>query len=113
MPERLKQYYVKEEEFLDRFETVAIIAARFLDGAWSPDFHCDDALRRSRDAMLSAHELDQLVFVGAAVYENDEGFSSAQLALRSATRIVNVRVRKRGADLVADKLADRAAAAGA
>jgi hypothetical protein len=111
MPDRLKQYYVKEEEFLDTFESVAIIAARALDGAWSPDFHCDDEIRRSREVMLSAHRLEHLVFAGAAVYHNDTGFSSAQIALRSATRMVNVRVRRIGSDLVAEKLADRAALA--
>jgi hypothetical protein len=113
MPEQLKRYYVKEEEFLDRFEHVAIVGARCLDGAWSPEFHCDDAMRRSRDAQLAAHQLEQLVFAGAAVYHTDAGFSSAQIALRSATRAVNVRVRKIGSDLVAEKLADRAAAPGA
>jgi hypothetical protein len=113
MSEQLKQYYVKEEEFLDRFESVALIAARSLDGVWSPDFHCDDAVRRSRDVLLSTHQLDQLVFVGAAVYHTDAAFSSAQIALRSATRVVNVRVRKIGSDLVAEKLADRAAVGGA
>ena len=111
MSEHLKQYYVKEEEFLDRFENVALIAARCLDGAWSPDFHCDDAMRRSRDLLLSTSQLEQLVFAGAAVYDSGSGFSSVQIALRSATRAVNVRVRRVGGDLVAEKLADRGAVA--
>jgi hypothetical protein len=106
MADVLMHYFVKEEEFLDRHEVAATVAAWFLKGG-SPDYRCDDAVRLRREQMLSAGMLDALVFSGAAVYYSAEGFSSVQIALRSATRSVNVRVRKVGREMVAEKLADR------
>jgi hypothetical protein len=104
----LMHYFVKEEEFLDRYEVAATVAAWFLKGAWSPNYACTDAVRHRRDELLSAGTLDTLVFSGAAVYYGADGFSSVQIALRSATRSVNVRVRKVEDDLVPEKVADRA-----
>jgi hypothetical protein len=107
MADVLMHYFVKEEEFLDRHEVAATVAAWSLKGAWSPDYRCDDAVRLRREQMLSAGTLDALVFSGAAVYYSAEEFSSVQIALRSATRSVNVRVKKVGSELVAETLADR------
>jgi hypothetical protein len=112
MSDVLMRYFVREEEFLDRFETAATVAAWSLKGAWSPDYRCNDVVRRRREQQLSSGGLDTLVFSGAAEYHSGGGFSSVQIALRSSTRSVNVRVRKVGRELVADTLADRAAVAG-
>src|SRR5262245_25254019 len=108
MTDVLMRYYVKEEEFLDQYEVAATVAAWFLKGAWSPDYGCDDAVRRRREKLLSAGALDTLVFSGAALYHGAAGFSSVQIALRSSSRSVNVRVKKIGQELVAEKMADKA-----
>jgi len=112
MTDVLTRYYVKEEEFLDQFETTAVVAAWFLKGAWSPNYHCNDAVRRTRERLLSSGGLNDLVFSGAAVYHGPSGFSSVQIALRCTTRSVNVRVKKVGQELVAEKLSDRHLVAG-
>lgn len=109
----LTRYYVKEEEFLDQHETAATVAAWFLKGAWSPNYACDDAVRLKREQLLSSGRQDVLVFSGAAVFQGTSGVQSLQIALRSTTRSVNLRVRKVGAEFVAEKLADRQLAAGA
>ena len=103
----LTRYFVKEEEFLAQFETVATVAAWFLHGDWAPDYHCNDAVRRTRDKLLASGALAALVFSGAAVYHSEGSFASVQIALRSTTRSVNLRVKKIGHEFVAEKLADR------
>ncbi len=108
MFEQLKQYYGREEDFLDHFETIAIVAARSLQGAWTPNYRCDDAVRGRRDRMLADGTLRELAFSGAAVYHVDDRFSSVQIALRSTTRSVNVRVTRTATqELVAATLLDR------
>jgi len=108
MHEQLKQYYAKEEEFLDQFENAAIVAALSIQGEWTPNYRCDDAVRRQRDAQLTAGTLRELVFTGAALYHVDARFSSIQIALRSAKRMLNIRVRHdAGHELVAEKIVDR------
>jgi hypothetical protein len=108
MHEHLKQYYVKEEEFLDHFESAAIVAARCIQGEWTPNYRCDDAVRKQREAQLSAGTLRELVFTGAALYQVDAHFSSIQIALRSAARMLNIRVRRTDTEeLVAEKIVDR------
>lgn len=109
MHEQLTRYYAKEEEFLDHFESAAIVAAQSLHGAWSPDYQCDDAVRRRRERLLAEGGQEALVFSGAAMYQRDGRFSSVQIALKSSTRTVNVRVRQSAeADLVAETIVDRA-----
>jgi hypothetical protein len=108
MPEVLMHYFVKEEEFLERYEVAATVAAWFLKGAWSPNYRCSDAVRLRREASKSAGTLETLVFSGGAVYYGADGFSSVQIALRSSIRSVNVRVKKVNGELVAEKLADKA-----
>jgi hypothetical protein len=112
MGDVLTRYYVKEEEFLDGFETAATVAAWFLKGAWTPNYHCNDAVRHNRDQLLESGGLDQLVFSGAAVYQGASGSSSVQIALRSSTRSVNLRVKRVGQELVAEKLLDKQVVAG-
>jgi hypothetical protein len=106
--EQLKHYYGREEEFLDHFETVAIVAARSLQGAWTPDYRCNDTVRGQRDRMLADGTLRELVFSGAALYHVADHCSSVQIALRSASRTVNVRVtRTPTQELMAATLLDR------
>ena len=109
MHEQLKHYYVREEEFLDHFEHIAIVAARLMAGAWTPDYRCDDIVRQERNRLLTAGTQQDLVFSGGAVYQVDAHFSSVQIALQSSARIVNIRV-KRGTteEFVAEKVLDRA-----
>jgi hypothetical protein len=108
--EQLKHYYVREEEFLDHFEPGAIVAARLMQGAWAPDYRCDDAVRHERERRLQEGTQRDLVFAGAAVYHVGSEFSSVQIALKSSTRMVNVRVRHGTTEeLVAHKVVDRAA----
>lgn len=109
MDEHLKRHYTKEEEFLDEFGNVAAVAAHFLGGAWTPDPDCDDGARQNHRYFLASGELDQLVFDGGAVYHDAGGFSSAQIVLRSAKRVVTVRVRREDGELVASIVVDRAA----
>lgn len=105
--EHLRRHYLKEEEFLDEFGGVGAVAAKHLQGAWIPDDDCDDAVRKSRRYFLATGELAQLVFDSAAVYHNGGAFSSVQVALRSATRTVTVRVRRVGENLIAETIVDR------
>jgi hypothetical protein len=106
--EQLKHYYVREEEFLDHFEHIAIVAARLMQGGWTPDYHCDDAVRQQRERRLTEGVQQELVFAGAAVYHLDGQFSSVQVALKSSTRMVNLRVRHGTTEeLVAEKVVDR------
>ena len=109
MHEQLQHYYVKEEEFLDHFEHIGIVAARLMQGAWTPDYRCDDAVRRQREQRLADGTQQELVFAGAAVYHLDAHFSSVQIALKSSRRMVNIRVRHGATEeLVVDKVVDRA-----
>lgn len=105
--EHQKRHYLKEEEFLDEFGGVAAVAAKHLQGAWTPDDDCDDGIRKSRQYFLATGELAQLVFDSAAVYHHEGAFSSVQVALRSATRTVTVRVKRAGEDLIAETIVDR------
>jgi hypothetical protein len=84
--ERLRRYYTKEEEFLDEFSQVASVAAHLLEDAWRPQYNCNDATRQQRQYFISSGELSSLVFDGAAVYQTERGFSSAQIVLRTAKR---------------------------
>jgi hypothetical protein len=80
-----------------------------MQGAWTPDYRCDDQIRQQRAQQLSAGTQRELVFSGAAVYHLDAHFSSVQIALKSSFRMVNLRVRHGATEeLVAEKLLDRA-----
>jgi hypothetical protein len=84
--ERLRRYYTTEEEFLDEYSQVASVAAHLLEDAWRPQYNCNDATRQQRQYFISSGELSSLVFDGAAVYQTERGFSSAQIVLRTAKR---------------------------
>lgn len=107
MPEYLKRIYSKEEEFLEEFHGVASEAARLLGGDWVPNPACSDKARHNRDDFLQRGELDMLTFDFAAVYHDENGFSSVQITLNSSNRTVNIRVRKVNGSLVAEKILDR------
>jgi hypothetical protein len=109
MTEHVRRYYHREEEFLNEFPFVVSAAVNLLNGGWEPDYFCDDASRQNLAYLLSTGGLVSLSFDGAAVYHDARGFSSAQIVLKSSTRIVTVRVRKDGNDLVAEKVVDKAA----
>lgn len=107
MEERIKRYYLKEEEFLDKFYDAASVAAKLLDGEWQPNYACNDVVRKNGAYFLSTGELQQLVFDSASVCHDANGFSSVQIVLRSSKRVVNVRVRKVRGDLIAEKIVDK------
>lgn len=104
----LKRYYLKEEEFLDEFYNVAGVAARLLDGEWSPKYDCNDAVRSNQEYFRETGYLNVLVFESAAVYHDSGGFHSVQIIFGSSTRVVNVAVTRAGDQLTAEKLVDRA-----
>ena len=107
MDERMKRYYQKEEEFIEEFPSATEAVAKILKEEWEPDYDCDDETRRKRDYFLGSGELYSLVFDGAAVYEDQEGFSSAQVILKSSKRIVTVRVIKNNSDFEAEIIVDK------
>ena len=98
--ERLWRNFTREEEFLRAFETAAGAAAGALGGEWRLDYDNDNRKRRQAEDLISSGELEHLVFESAAVYQDESGgTSSVQITLRSATRVVTVRV----SDLRSDK----------
>jgi hypothetical protein len=107
MTENLERHYVNEEEFLEGFGGPAAAAAKILNGDWQPNYDCDDRVRRNQSYFRSSGELRQLIFESADVYHDSDGFSSVQIVLCSSKRTVTVRVKKVGADLVAEKIFDR------
>ena len=108
MTEDVRRCYDREEEFLSEFPFVVSAAVNLLNGGWEPDYFCDDASRQNLAYLLSIGRLASLSFDGAAVYHDASGFSSAQIFLKSSTRIVTVRVRKDGNDFVAEQVVDKA-----
>ncbi len=107
MTEYMKRYYTKEEEFLDQFHMVAYTAADLMGDDWHPAPSCNDSMRKQTAYFLSTGELTSLVFDGAAVYHDENGFSSAQVFLKSSNRVVTVRVREVDGKWVAEKLLDK------
>ena len=109
MTERMKRCYSEEEAFLDEFQMVAYEAAALMGEDWHPSPSCNDNLRKQTKYFLSTGELSSLVFDSAAVYHDENGFSSAKIALKSSKRLVTVRVRQVDGKLVAEKLLDELA----
>lgn len=107
MAEIMKRYYNKEEEFLDEFPSIANEAAKLLEGEWQPDYDCDDALRRTRGYSLSMGQMHLLIFDGAAIYHDQNRFSSAQVVLKSSNRTVTVRVVKTNDGFASEKIVDK------
>jgi hypothetical protein len=109
MDEKPKRVYLKEEEFLEEFSDVAMVAAAELNGEWCPDKNCGDATRKNQEHLRSTGELGHLVFNSAAIYYDRNVFASVEILLNSSTRVVKVRVKKVGGKLVAEKIVDRSA----
>jgi len=99
--------YLKEEEFLDEFYNWASTAALAVEGAWHPNYSCDDNARRQRDYFLKSGELSSLAFMSAAVQDDGKTGVHAQILLESSARIVNVKVEERDGKPFAQVLIDR------
>lgn len=108
MAKDLKRVYLKEEEFMEEFSDVAMVAARELNGEWCPDNNCGDVTRKNKE-YFSTGRPSQLAFNSAAVYYDRKLFSSVVILLNSSSRVVNVSVRMIGRKLVAEKILDRLA----
>jgi len=104
MSESFKRYFQKEEEFLDKFPSVAAKASKFLGDKWRPDYDCDDGTRKNREYFFKNDELNYLVFDGAAVYHDEGKFSSVQIVLKSSSKNITIRVKKENGDLIAEKV---------
>jgi hypothetical protein len=105
--ERLKKLYQKEEEFLDEYGQIVKVAVRVLKGKWEPNYSANDNTRKNQEYFLPTGEIKYLVFDSASVYHDNNGFSSAQIILKSVHRLVNVRVRVVNSKLVGEKIVDR------
>lgn len=105
--EILKKYYTREEEFLEEFGDVASQAAKVLNNEWQPNYCANDSSRTNLNYFFSTGELNFLDFDSAAVYFDNEGFSSAQIVLKTSQRVVNVKVRKIGNEYVGEKIVDK------
>lgn len=103
----MRHLYAREEEFLDEFYNWAATAASALDGAWKPNYGCDDNARKQRDYFLSTRELSMLAFMSASIHEQSDGEPYAVILLESATRIVNVKVQRQAGVSVAEVILDR------
>jgi hypothetical protein len=107
MTEFLKRHYLKEEEFLDEFHMAAYAAAKLMGEDWHPTPSCNDNMRKQTKYFLDSGQQVNLVFDGASVYHDANGFSSAQIILKSSKRLVTARVRQVDGELVAEKLLDK------
>ena len=65
MDERMVKGFNKEEEFLDEFGELAIIAANLLNQEWKPNYYANDSYRKSIKYFLSTGEMKDLVFDNA------------------------------------------------
>jgi len=107
MEEHLNKVCSKEEEFLDEFGNVASVTVRILNGEWQPNYDANDSVRRNQKYFFSTGEIKDLVFDSACIYHDNNGFSSAQITLKSSHRRVTVRVRLVNGELVGEKIVDR------
>jgi hypothetical protein len=106
--EHMHRHYTREEDFLAEFHNLTPAAAAAVSDEWYPRADADDALRAQERYFLSTGELTRLVFDGATSYHGSEGFSSVVITLRSARRVVSVRVRPKSKSYVATIEVDRA-----
>lgn len=107
MPEFMKKYVSKEEDFLEEFYVAASAASALLGDDWHPNPSCNDSVRKNQEYFLGTGELRPLVFDGASVHHDDNGISSIQISLKSAYRNVTVLVRRVGSEMIAEKMIDR------
>ena len=103
----MEKGYFKEEEFLEEYERIAIAAAKTLNGEWQPNYTANDSVRRNQEYFFSTGAIENLVFDSAWVYHDNNGFSSAQIILKSSRRLVNVRVKVINDELIGEKIVDR------
>ena len=104
MADQMKRYYQKEEEFLEEFPSIVNVVTDLLGDDWQPDPDCDYIVRKHRSYFQSRGELHELVFNGASVYHDQEGFSSIQVILKSSQRVVTVLVRNSENGFIAEKI---------
>ena len=103
----MEKRYSKEEEFLDEYWQTAKVAVRILNGEWEPNFGANDNTRKNQEYFLPTGEINNLVFDEAWVCHDNNGFSSAQIILKSSHRLVNVQVRVVNGELVGEKIIDK------
>ena len=75
MAKNLKRVRLNEEEFMEEFPDVAMVAARELNGQGCPDNNCGDLTRKNKE-YFSSGQLGRLDFNSAAVYYDRKIFSS-------------------------------------
>lgn len=98
--------YDREEEFLSRFSGAVTAAMQVLDGSWQPNWTCDDKVRAQRDRLVLTRSLGRLVFDGADVTYLDNELASVEIALKSSSRRMVIRIAKRDAQFSATVLQD-------
>jgi hypothetical protein len=101
-----QHFYAREEEFLFKFSSAVTAAMQVLDGSWQPNWTCDDKVRAQRDRLVSTSSLGRLVFDGADVTYVENELASVQIALKSSSRRMVVRIAKRGPQYSASVLKD-------
>ena|SRR5208282_5070061 len=107
MSEKFKYLCTKEEEFLREFGGVATAAAGILRDDWEPNYACSDVARHNQSHFYPLGELMLLSFHSAAIYHDSDGLSSVQITLLSSTRLITIRVKRAGNELLAEKIGDR------
>jgi hypothetical protein len=100
------RFYTREEDFLNEYESTAYTAARFLTNDWHPNPSCDDTSRKQTERLCEKGELMHLVFDCAFIDQDEHGFLSVQIHLKSSTRRVIVGVKRVNNLLVAEKIGD-------
>jgi len=106
MAEHWHRSYLKEEEFWDEYPRIAHEVAKLLNSPWKLNPASNDKVRQQTVYLLSRGEFDVLRFDAAYVYHDENGFSSAQIILKSSKRTVNVRVKEINGSLLAEKILD-------
>src|SRR5687768_10995422 len=96
----VKRMYLHEEDFLEEWYATVEAVLQHLPHAWQPNFQCDDRARAERDQLLARGQLATLTFDSAVIFYDKDVFSSIQLYLRSSARLVIVRVRWAGAEMM-------------
>lgn len=95
-----KRFYTREEDFLLEYPATAQAAARYLSDQWRLGPPRSD---RARKTMWR----EGLRFECALVDDDDRGFLSVQIYLKSSKRLVVVLVERVENTLVTEKIIDR------
>ena len=102
-----REFYLKEEEFVEDYYAFAASAASAVKNSWHPNPACNDEMRRNQKYFMESGELEQLDFNCASLIEK-EGSLRIQIVLESSHRIVNVKVSKNSKIVDAEIIVDRA-----